>query len=384
MTDFIGNDPSSQSVVVSASSPAESTSHDVFAIMLGLQTQIAPPAQSESPSHDFFGVRLHQCAFVFPPPPPQGFGEIVPNSDTIRGGKLVAVATAAPLLDTTQDQPFFSLGLPDPTAWVPVVVNSGTVTPTAKGLVIDTGLASGSSAGMVSEKAYANFDLMLDVELQAPVPGTLGLFDLVSLEATSAAGAVARVMLRLGVGSRPGAVVAWGDTQVPGQPVIIGGTAILASAAGVLTLRVVRNGVRIFGFVGQRDSTGAFTELAKVIDSRTFVPDSGAVRFAARNNTPGGRARTRVSNLTFRSHTTISSRLLDNKDDLSQRRIFGFVPAASLPEIGLRDVVIFGLFGQIVLTNGFLYTLPPEKTVGVTSASSLATVIDPALRDGTS
>lgn len=305
-------------------------------------------------------------AFV-PPVPPVLVGGTLPDSDTLRGGKAVVAFAQTILLDTTHDAAFAGLSLP--AAWTGISTGSGSATPTYNGLVLDTGLVGASTAAVASVDTFLNYDMSVEVLPVFP-EGVAVPVDLAVLEVTAASGATARVRLRRGVGLDPTLVSGAGDVTVGGVTTA-GGVLPIHDAAAV-TLRMVRNGARLFGFVGD----------VQVLDIRFFALDAGVVRLRAGNLTFAGRVRTVVRNFRVRSHVTISSRLIDHKIDVSTRRLAGNVPAAPIEELGLRDVVIFGLFGEIVIPNGFLYVLPPERTLGLTSAESFVTVQDPVLKDG--
>lgn len=303
---------------------------------------------------------------------------LVLGEDTIRGGLLLVLAQNALLLDPSRDQSFLSLTLP--AGWTSVSSGSGSVKATRDGLKLDSGVVAGSVAGLQTPDDYGRFDVAVDVELVFPVGGQPSVVDLAVLEARTISGAVARVRLRRGFGSDPARTVVFGDFTIGGVTTTGG---IEFAPDGPLTLRIVRNGARIFGFVGVRDVSGRYTTLVKVIDYDRFPVDGGKIRLYLGNVGLAKRVVSTFANFTVRSHSTIAGRLLNNKLDISARRIVGNVPAATLEEVGLVDLSIFGLFGELKFTNGFRYVLPPEKTLGRQSPRTLFTVQDPVLRDGT-
>ena len=316
-----------------------------------------------------------------PPPPVPADLVFVPESDTIRGGKEIVFSLGGSLLDTSRDESFLSTSLP--AGWSNVTSGSGQRLPTAAGLVLDTRLAAASQAGIETpDNDYVSFDVAVDVELFYPVGATSVPVNLAVLETETSSGSTARVRLCRGWGADPTLTVGFGDLLLVGEPDLTGGIVDAGSALEKITLRIVRDAARVFGFVGKRDSTGRYTMLQKVIDYDAFPIDAGAVRFYVGNNTLARRVQTRFSNFTVRSHALINSRLVEDKVDVSTRRMTGVVPAATLEEVGLHDLTVFGLFGSVTSVNGFEYTLPAEKTVGRVTARRLFTVQDPVLRDG--
>lgn len=307
-----------------------------------------------------------------PPAPP-----VTLESDTIRGGKFIVFGGSETLLDTSMDRSLLSTSLP--MGWTTVTAGSGSRNPTLAGLELDTGLTAASVAGLQSTTTYDNFDIAIDVELVYPVGATASPVDLAVLEARTASGAIARVRLRRGWGADPALTAGFGDMVPVSGPTLTGG---IVDATGATTLRIVRNEERVFAFVGVRDTDGVYSTLSKVLDYDTFPADAGSVRFYVGNVGIAGRVRTRFTNFTVRSHVLIGPRLLEDKLDLSTRRLAGNVPAATVEEVGLHDVTVFGLFGETVYPDGFEYVLPTEKTLGRVAARTLFIVQDPVLRDG--
>jgi len=300
--------------------------------------------------------------------------------DTIRGGLFLVFAAPDSLVDTTRDRSLLSTSLP--AGWNSLTSGSGGVRPTLAGLELDTGVTAGSVAGLESTDAYLRFDIAVDVELVHPTGATSSAVDLAVLEARTGSGAIARVRLRRGWGTNPALTVGFGDMVPVTGPVLTGGI-VDAGARELYTLRIVRHEEYVWGFLGVRSSDGTtYTSLTKVLDFTQFPTDTGLVRFYVSNPGYSARVRSRFTNYTVRSHARVGKRLLDNKVDVSRRRLAGNVPAATVQELGRHDIHLFGLFGEVSFPNGFEYVLPPPKTVGRESARTLFTVQDPILKDG--
>lgn len=300
--------------------------------------------------------------------------------DTIRGGLFLVFATSDALVDTARDRSLKATALP--AGWNSLVTGSGALRPTLAGLELDTGVTAGSTAGLESSDAYLRFDLAVDVELLDPTGATSSAVDLAVLETRSGGGAIARVRLRRGWGLDPKLTVGFGDLVPVSGPTITGGIAD-AGTRTVYTLRIVRHEEYVWGFIGKRSADGTtYDSLTKVLEYDRFPTDTGLVRFYVGNPGFASRVRSRFTNYTVRSHARIGKRLLDNKVDVSRRRIVGNVPAATIQELGRHDIHLFGLFGEVSFPNGFEYVLPPQRTVGREAARSLFTVQDPILKDG--
>jgi hypothetical protein len=313
---------------------------------------------------------------ICPETPSVPVAVIDPVIDTLRGGAEIIVSSESLLLDTSRDELFTGLALPS--AWTAAVAGSGQVRFTRDGVLCDSRLTSASTAGLTSTDSYLNADMALDVVFKFPEDVATPV-DLAVLEVTSVSGATARVRLRRGVGVNPALIAVFGDLTLASGQTVVGGIEIVDPRPH-LTLRIVRNGARVFGFFGRRVD-GRYTELHEILAFDRFATDTGVVRFRVGNLGYAGRVETLFRNFTVRSHMTIDGKLIDNKLDLGAHRLFGNVPATSLARLGLRDVVVFGLFGSVTDVDGFEYILPPPKTVGRNS-EFLRLYQDVQLRDG--
>lgn len=309
---------------------------------------------------------------------------IFPAQDTIRGGLLLIIATDGQLLDTSSDQTFLAESLP--AAWSSVASGSGITTPTLLGVETHVGpTATGVSGATTSSTNFDNFDATLDVELLSAAPqNVVDQADVAVFE--HRVDASTRFYVSLSV--LPNLPGVWVQSRIiqstAFEPIVAGTTAFVEDTDGVFTLRLVRNGPRVFAFFGRRSElTGEFTELTSLLSYASFTTDPGDFRFQVGNASNAVGIRSRFSNFEIRSHFLIDGKLVDNKVDISDRRISGNVPATILERRGLRDICLFGLFGEVNGPNGFEYILPPPLTAGRRAGQDfLRTYVDVQLRDG--
>lgn len=305
-----------------------------------------------------------------------------PASDTIRGGLTVVVSAEAEiLLDTSQDQRLIGSTLP--VGYTSSVVSGGSVGPTSRGVLTSLSHTPGGSALITSPTSFERFDAAIDFEVIASPNQPVGVMDIARFEFQLDASNLFRVSLQKGVGASPGQFLAHSEVlTVPGEGLVVG-SAVPFDASSKLTLRLVRNENRAFAFVGRRDRTGLYTELTRMLNYKFFTSSGvGFVRFGSVDTAANGLpAQARWSNLTFRSHVTIDGELIEDKVDFAQRRLVGKVPPTSQDRRGLRDIFVFGLFGEAEALNGFNYVLPAPKTVGRKFTDELRTYTDTQLRD---
>jgi hypothetical protein len=320
------------------------------------------------------------CAQLPPPPPPiPPILVIVGTACTTHGGCELRVLLDQLLVDLSRDQDF--LGRVLPVGWANLVTGSGTVTvQQGLGLLFNSGTAGNSQAGIESTQTYTNGDAAFDFEILDAHESVLDAADLAVFEWTSALGDVARVRVLQGVGASRGQLVALGE-EVVGGTTIMGGIEAWDATKG--TLRIVRNGTRVFGFVGTREpgTASVYTRLVKVLDVKDFTTGGGVLRIYCASRARRSRVRARFSRFTLRPHVTISGRLLVNKIEISGHLI-GQIPAATLEELGAVPFTVFGLFGSLTDNTGFTYTLPVPLTVGLEATRTGITVQDPVLKDG--
>jgi hypothetical protein len=295
----------------------------------------------------------------------------VDDFDTIRGGKAIFVtAPTEKLVDTSQDQPFTNLhALPG--GWG----SSGTINFLADGLELVSGPIAGGLARVQSSAPYKYFDAAIDIALEIPTTLKESSVELATFE-HHAGGASATIRVDL----LPNQLV-----QVSGSATAFGRTVAADTQFPVdrsFTLRIVRDAGRIYLFLGARGSDRAYTSSLQLLAFDQFdASTTGTFAFQLTNNDRAVDVRTLFSNFTMESHVRIGPRLLENKV-VRYRRVLGTVPAATLAEVGFAELAIFGLFGESTSPTGFIYTLPPQRTLAVDPTHTFLTVQDPELKDG--
>lgn len=294
---------------------------------------------------------------------------ILPGQDTYRGGALI-VAAGDNVLDVSRDAPLTSL----PAGW------------TAAGDFVEFDRRRGVTLRSVNNPAtlttansdYVYFDAAVDVLPLTP-PDTAPNNALIACLEHEAGGIITRVCLVRGAFSNPNTLLGIGEA-------FIGDSAagVAPVGAGEVTLRLVRNGPRIYGFVGTRELTAdGYTTITKILDAPapSLGISTGPLRLATRTGTSARTTSALFRNFTVRSHASINERLFNNKYVPGRGQLVGNVPAATLDEVGFADVSIFGLFGQASSSDSFLYTLPAPRTVGNEIVRTLKTYQDPVIRD---
>jgi len=291
---------------------------------------------------------------------------VSPNVSTVRGATEVVVHGDPLLLDTSNDAALVN-GVPS--GWTP----SGNVRQySTQGLMLSAG---SSSATLTSSTSFLHFDFAVDIDLFDP-DASAAVFEAATLEIVVGT-SVARVSLK----RYPDKTV-----QAEGSVTITGitypaGVVVVKDVIGQLTLRIVRTGEFVWGFIGRRDDLGRYSEVIPVMDYNQFVTGAAVPRIAVRNGTSAAGARTIFRNFTVRSHATINGRLLENKLDAELKRIVGNVPAAHLTEVGTASIKAFGPWGVSENVSGFEYTRPTPNTVSFDGTRSLITFTDPVLHD---
>jgi hypothetical protein len=300
-----------------------------------------------------------------------------PDNDTFRGGTETAVyAPTSKLFDTSEDATFLgSYALP--ATWSDISSGSGIVTvDTRRGALLDTAGAPASIAAIQKSTSLHHFDAAIDVVLVAPWHTRQGVIDAAELRFTTGSDIF---FVKATIGPDDLALIT--SSYTVGGVTTVGGTASF-DLRSRFTLRLVKNGERVFAFVGRRGADRRYTELVKLHDAASFPDLAGGLDVRAANNTAATSVRAYVSNFTIESHARIGPRLLEDKR-VAFRRITGIVPAATLEEVGLNELVAFGLFGQVISPAGFEYTLPVPRTVGRAQDRAFEDFTDEQLRDGT-
>lgn len=316
-----------------------------------------------------------------PPPPPvvPPVSGAKPDSDTIRGGRDVVIFGPGPFDGVTET--LFSKTLP--TGWTPILINEAVVNSTLHGLDIIVGPDASSEVLIDIPTVLTGFDAAVDIEIRLPQSALSDPFDALSLEFI---GGTTDVVTRAAVVMNPaisrdrliGIASSTGGT-------LTGGAVVSPSPSMLTTLRLIRSGSHVWAFLGTR-GTGSSLLLdtwATLIPIGTLIipSESGTLRLAVRNLTNASKVSIHLSNFTLRSHAMINGRLLDNKVVTSRQRILGKVPAATLADVGVTTIQIFGPGIVGVATAPFEYTLPSPFTSGQRVFDRLRIYTDPALFD---
>lgn len=279
---------------------------------------------------------------------------ITPPRDTLRGGTQVTIYADRAFTTTAYDA-----------ALVAGVSGSG-------GFAADTGIAAtgptaGSTAGATHQDTFTHFDCAVTAEFLSP-PNSPTDYTPAALEVVHiATGDTARVYVTRAAN---GVLTAHGDI-LRGAVVEPGGVAVLPAGSTTVVLRLVRGPTRLYGFVDE----------IELLNTPTFTPGLCQPRFATRNGAGTTAVRTRYTGFELRSHATIAGRLVVNKINAEARHLIANVPAATISELGLTDVEVFGPWGAVTLNNGFEYVLPAPSTLSNDGSRQLTTYLDPVLHD---
>lgn len=294
--------------------------------------------------------------------------QALPNSGTFRGGSLI-VATSADLLDTSRDASLTSL----PTGWT----TSGDVDLNQRAGALLRSVTTPATLTSANSD-YVYFDAAVDVLPLTPPDSAPDIAKIACIE-HEVGGIVVSVCLVRGAFSDPTQLLAIGESFA-GDPT--GG--VVVAPSGTVTLRLVRNANRVYGFIGTREATvDNYTSLTTVLD--TPAPDlgttTGPIRLASRTGSSNRVTSAEFLNFTVRSHASINGRLFEDKRVPTNRQIVGNIPAAPLDEVGLASVSVFGLFGVNTEDTVFQYTLPAPRTVSNEIVRTLRTYQDAQVRD---
>lgn len=286
--------------------------------------------------------------------------------DTFRGGRKLYVASDQLLVDPDASTSFARQTIP--ATWTDSIVGGGVVTPSFAGLVLSSGFESGGTARITSTASIDAFDARLTAVRLRPLTSSNAIVDLLIFELYIDASTYARLALQYQpavdtISARlTGSVVSGGHTS-------IGGSLVVDDT--MLSLRIIRSGARVF----------LFSDETLVLSATAFSTSAGVLRMSVSNDSLATPIATRIERLDVSSHMLIGERLLSDKVDVSKRRLYGAVPAASLTEVGAKDIIVFGPWGSVSLPSGFEYTLPTGRTVGRTRTKSLRSYDDVTARD---
>lgn len=293
---------------------------------------------------------------------------VAPTSATGVSETELMVYTDANVLDTSFDAPL-TTGLP--VGWV----TAGAVLPTSRGVRLSAGSASAGAATLLGPTAIARGDFAVDVELGGPLAST-GTFVAAALDLVIGATTVELRLLR----QPDRSIIAVGIYVVGSVTTALGAVAI-PDATGELTLRWVRDGSYVWGFVCRRDANGRYTEETQVAYYDRLPTTAATPRLRVANNGVFAGAFATFRRFTVRSHASINNRLLSRKLDPEQHRILGIAPPAPLAERGAATLRVFGPWGALTSVGGFTYTLPTPSTVSFDGTRSLDLYSDPAVHD---
>lgn len=342
---------------------------DLFRLVVTVQdsngASIAPP--------DYFSFTT--CVLA---PPAPGI-KAVPFSDTIRGGRAVVVFGAGPFDGETHSLMSKSL----PGGWSATDVGSGTHAADVHGITLSTGATSGSSSTVNVSTDLDGFDVAIDLAAVFPRVPMSSRYEIASLTFTGdMTGTVTKLALMfdpaISMTNTIGVLTCTGGS-------VSGGVVAGPSVIGVISLRLIRVLGRVFAYIGQRgtgsnlalDTWSSLTPVGVV-----FAPlETGTISFATHNLTNSANVSTLFTNFTTRCHAVIDGRLLVNKSVTTPRRIVGNVPAATLQEVGLTQIEVFGPGISGTVNAPFQYTLPLPFTTGERVFDRLRIYTDPALYD---
>lgn len=303
------------------------------------------------------------------------FPQPLPIRDTIRGG-LEIFLTGPNIVDESFDDSFEFQSTLNSTLWLDISSGTGEITPTKRGLICESKFTNGSVAGVESIcNLWSDFHFRVEYEIlidkKAEIPTSQ--LDFAVLEFQTSSGnivSVSRSFLQTknlpnqSIGS-----VLRGTTQLLSGTIFGSTIPVPEALSGTLELMRVNN--QVFGFV----------DGIEVLNTKVFPLGSGTFRLLCRNLNNSTTIKTRFRNFTYRPHTTIDGKLINNKITPFPNRIVGNVPAASISRLGLRDIAIFGRFGVVTEVDGFEYILPTPKTVTDVSNANLRFYGDANIKD---
>jgi hypothetical protein len=369
-----GFQPGYSGSVTDVSTPLENLQAVVIAADAGLQPQeiirVQVTVDDNTAVPMYPPEQWEFCTTGIPVPEPI----IIPGSDTIRGGvEAILAVEDTNLYDLTEDATLKGATLPG--GWTTATTGTGSITPTVGGVVLATGGAPYSSATITNGTVFEHFDIVLDVELLGPggARENLTVGELKFVMGSD----LFRIVLDL---DSQGLLVRSDMTAVGHNE---SGHAVRVTAPSRFSLQLVRRGAHVWAFYGTRED-GVIEPLDNqrlLLNTERFTTGTGQVSFGIANSTRQVNVRTRISNFTVRSHSTVAGRLLESKV-VRFKRVVGNIPAAELAEFGDAAIAVFGLFGETEDSDGFTYTLPAQRTVGQETNRRLLLVQDESIKDG--
>lgn len=313
-----------------------------------------------------------------PPTPPTPVITIGQNSlsDTVYGGGPISIGANIPLYDTSQD--FIFIGQSDPVGWTPTVTGSGQVLPTVAGLLLQSGVTPSSAATISSGSTYDAFEANLTFKVKSPsrspnLTATILNFSFVTTDGES-------VSILVQKSSKLDLSQIYVSTLTTLSDDVVPGGGVFLDDGEDITLTITRYLNYAFLWV----SVGTDPAILLYKTDR-FSSAKGKFTLSTANGAQSTKTSCLVKSLTFRSQALIVGNLITNKVNFSQRRITGQIPRASgfLADVGLHDIIVFGLWGSATLSQVFRYIYPDGLTFSLTSDSVSSPIIfsDPTVRD---
>lgn len=295
--------------------------------------------------------------------------ELTPKTSSFRGGAEVLLHTIQKLTDSSLDHDFHGQTLP--AGWSTSLLGTGSrIRHNLNGTVLTTGPVAGSHAHLYTGALHAECSATLYVRPLTPnealtSPVTCLVFSFKISETSYATLRVRRNKLISTSSVIVDSVIQW-PTDV-----LIGGSITLAPDQD-LALQIVRAQNYVFLLVNG-------TQIAST--SRFASSGSGAFDVLVTNEDENTQVSTRIEKLEVRSHVIVAGRLLLNKVDIGERRVFGTVPAATLADVGKQDIILFGPWGSVRQVAAFEYTRSDSRHIGSATGTSLTSYVDPAIKD---
>lgn len=294
--------------------------------------------------------------------------DITPRFSSFRGGEELLIHATQQLTNTALDHDFRGQSLPS--GWVSFLASGARIRHSLQGAVLATGPTAGSYIQLDTAPLHEACSATLRVRPLTPDQAQTSPVTCVAF--SYVVDGVSYATLRI----RRNALV--DSTQVLVDSVIgladetmIGG-AIVRSPLQNFDLQVVRVQNYVFLLVNgqQVASTSRFT-----------AEGVGSFRVLVSNDTMATKVSTRIERLEVRSHALIGGRLLQSKTDIGDRRVVGTTPAASLAEVGLHDIILFGPWGVAAQSEAFSYILPDGRRIGGAAGTPLTSYVDPSVKD---
>lgn len=295
-------------------------------------------------------------------------GSVSPAFDTFRGGKRIVAYGSARLTDSSLDVDFRGLTLP--VGWSASPSGSGIVSSLFTGLHLSTGPQASSVASVADSTSRDSFEAEVTARVLGP-PRAVG-------------SSVTCLAFRYEIDASNYVEVRVRKDPLFGEDVTIVDSLVETSAEGLqqfgalvvdgprTRLRILRHSRWVFAYADDI-LIGQFP--------RFSTSTSGTMSLRAENNSESSKVSTLVTTLTLRSQVLIKERPLEDKIDVGEHRLEGAVPAATLADVGLHPIILFGPWGSVNASEGFEYTLPTGRTVGVDLISALSSYTDPTVRD---